>query len=161
MNFILQPNSLFTRHLHWTRGVTLNPCKRRWTTTWTWMNPDCNWDDLFRVKSTSNFLQCIEVGSSMVKSTSNFLQCIEVGGRGVELWLYTKTFFFWGGTTIINSQKMSPLKHWNIYPWMLHFLLVSQAVWPQESKSWPFVVTNVYMPTWTLEKVPTLEKTRG
>ena len=24
-------------------------------TTWTWMNPDSNWDDNFRVKSTSNF----------------------------------------------------------------------------------------------------------
>ena len=58
MNFILQPNPLFARNLHWTWGVTRNPCKRRWTTTWTWMNPDCNWDDLFRVKSTSNFLQC-------------------------------------------------------------------------------------------------------
>ena len=42
--FHLQPNSLFARTLHWTRGVTLNPCKRRWTTTWTWMNPDCNCD---------------------------------------------------------------------------------------------------------------------
>ena len=38
-----------TGNLHWTRGVT--PCKRRWTTTWTWMNQD--W--LFKVTSTSNF----------------------------------------------------------------------------------------------------------
>ena len=32
--FHLQPNSLFARNLHWTSSVTLNPCKRRWTTTW-------------------------------------------------------------------------------------------------------------------------------
>ena len=37
----LQPNS--TTNLHWTRGITLNTWKRRRTTTWTWMNPDCNW----------------------------------------------------------------------------------------------------------------------
>ena len=36
MNFILQPNSLFARHLQCTKVVTLNPCKRSWTTTWTW-----------------------------------------------------------------------------------------------------------------------------
>ena len=35
--FHLQPKSLFARKLHWTRGVTLNPCKRRWTTTWIWI----------------------------------------------------------------------------------------------------------------------------
>ena len=57
--FHLQTNSLFARNLHWTRGVTLNPGKRRWATAWIWMNPDCNWDDLFWVKSTSNFLQCM------------------------------------------------------------------------------------------------------
>ena len=31
--FRLQPNSMFARNLHWTRGETLNLCKRRWTTT--------------------------------------------------------------------------------------------------------------------------------
>ena len=36
MNFILQPNSLFARHLQCTKVVTLNPCKRSWITTWTW-----------------------------------------------------------------------------------------------------------------------------
>ena len=35
--------------------VTLNPGKRRWNTTWTWMNPQCNWDDILGVESTSNF----------------------------------------------------------------------------------------------------------
>ena len=53
--FHLQSNSLFTRNPHWTRGVTLNSCKTGWATTWTWMNPDCNWNDLFMVKSSSNF----------------------------------------------------------------------------------------------------------
>ena len=43
----ISTNSLFARNLHWTRGVTLNPGKRRWATAWIWMNPDCNWDDLF------------------------------------------------------------------------------------------------------------------
>ena len=56
--FHWQTNSLFARDLHWTSGVTLNPGKRRWVTAWIWMNPDCNWDDYFWVKSTSNFLQC-------------------------------------------------------------------------------------------------------
>ena len=50
--FHLQPNSCFARNLRWTRGVTLNPGKRRWDNAWTW---DCNWDELFGVKSTSNF----------------------------------------------------------------------------------------------------------
>ena len=30
--FRLQPNSLFARNFHWTRGVTLNHDKRRWVT---------------------------------------------------------------------------------------------------------------------------------
>ena len=50
--FHLQTNSLFARNLDWTSGVTLNPGKRRLVTSWMWMNPDCNWDDLFWVKST-------------------------------------------------------------------------------------------------------------
>ena len=28
------------RELHWTRGETLNPGKRRWATAWTWMKPE-------------------------------------------------------------------------------------------------------------------------
>ena len=53
--FYLQPDLLesFTG-----RSVTLNPGKRRWTTTWTGMNPHCNWDDIFGVKSTFNFVTC-------------------------------------------------------------------------------------------------------
>ena len=55
--FHLQPSSLFARNLHWTRDVTLKPCKRRWTITWIWINPDCTTDKFFMNKSTSNFLQ--------------------------------------------------------------------------------------------------------
>ena len=77
--FHFQPNSLFPRNLHW-KGCNLNPwwdtrmnpsnslfprnlhwkgCNLNlwWDTTWTRMNPHCNWDDFFGVKSTSNVLQ--------------------------------------------------------------------------------------------------------
>ena len=40
---------------HW-RDATLKHGKRRWAIAWTWVNPDCNWDDISWVKSTSNFL---------------------------------------------------------------------------------------------------------
>ena len=45
---------LFVRNLHDTRNITLTTCKKKWTTTRTWMNQDSNWDNLFRVNSTSS-----------------------------------------------------------------------------------------------------------
>ena len=53
MNFILQPNSLFARHY----GCNTKPLQKELDHHLDMENPDCNWDDLFRVKSTSNFLR--------------------------------------------------------------------------------------------------------
>ena len=41
---------VFARNLDWTKGG-----KMKWATVWTWMNPNCNWDDISWFKPTYIF----------------------------------------------------------------------------------------------------------
>ena len=79
---------VFARNLDWTKGG-----KMKWATVWTWMNPNCNWDDISWFKPTYIFSTVRWLCGLVV------VQLSWLSGRALTAqilsWVFAHYFFTW------------------------------------------------------------------